>query len=133
MPDAIVLGADQVLDFDGTAVAKPATTDAARRQLEQLRGREHWLETAVCCAQGERIVWRHHDRAKLVMRQFSDRFLADYLEGTGTDALSSVGAYKLEGPGIQLFDLVEGDYFSILGLPLLPLLAFLRSEGLVAS
>jgi septum formation protein len=132
-PAAIVVGADQVLNLDGEAFDKPATIALAREQLLRLRGREHWLETAVCCASGDKVLWRHLTRARLVMRAFSDGFLSQYLERLGPDALTSVGAYKLEGLGIQLFELIEGDYFAILGLPLLPLLLFLRSQGVVES
>jgi septum formation protein len=133
IPEAIVIGADQVLAIGSEALDKPETIEVARRQLLRLRGREHRLETAVCCARGSTVLWRHHGRARLVMRSFSDAFLSDYLAQAGPDVTSSVGAYKLEGTGIQLFDAIEGDYFTILGLPLLPLLAFLRSEGVVAT
>ena len=131
--DALVIGADQVLDLDGEMLEKPDSPAAARAQLERLRGRTHSLETAVCCAQGSAIVWRHLGQARLTMRNFSDAFLTRYLEFAGRGALTSVGAYQLEGPGIQLFETVEGDYFTILGLPLLPLLAFLRSREAIAS
>jgi len=133
LPDAIVIGADQVLNFNGQAFDKPETIAEARRQLVQLRGREHWLEAAICCARGEDVLWQHLGRARLVMRPFTDMFLSQYLEQLGSDVLTSVGGYKLEGAGIQLFDTIEGEYFTILGLPLLPLLAFLRSQGAVAS
>ena len=131
--NALVIGADQVLDLDGEMLEKPGSPAAARAQLERLRGRTHSLETAVCCAQGSAIVWRHLGQARLTMRNFSDAFLTRYLEFAGHGALTSVGAYQLEGPGIQLFETVEGDYFTILGLPLLPLLAFLRSREAIAS
>jgi septum formation protein len=133
LPDAIVIGADQVLNFAGQVFDKPESFEGARRQLQQLRGREHWLETSICCARAEKVVWHHRGRARLVMRSFSDEFLSCYLEEMQSDVLTSVGGYKLEGPGIQLFEIVEGDYFTILGLPLLPLLAFLRSERAISS
>jgi septum formation protein len=133
IPDTLVIGADQVLNIDGVALDKPETVAAARRQLERLRGREHWLETAICCARGTTVPWRYLGRARLVMRNFSDRFLTEYLTRAGPDVTASVGAYKLEAMGIQLFDTIEGDYFTILGLPLLPLLTFLRSEGAIAT
>jgi septum formation protein len=133
LPEAIVIGADQVLDIDGEALDKPETVEIARRQLLRLRGREHRLETAVCCVRGSAVLWRHQGRARLVMRSFSETFLSNYLAQAGPDVTASVGAYQLEGVGIQLFDAIEGDYFTILGLPLLPLLAFLRSEGVIAT
>jgi septum formation protein len=132
-PDAVVIGADQVLNFEGRAFDKPATVEAARNQLLMLRGREHHLETAVCCMQGDRTLWHVTDRATLIMRPFSDAFLDEYLQELGLDVSTSVGAYKLEDRGIQLFDEIKGDYFSILGLPLLPLLSFLRSIGALSS
>src|SRR5437588_2534506 len=132
-PDAIVIGADQVLNCDGKAFDKPETIEAAKQQLERLRGRQHWLETAICCAWKGEAAWHHLGRARLVMRQFSDDFLSRYLDELRLDVLTSVGGYKLEGLGVQLFDVVEGDYFTILGLPLLPLLGFLRSRGAVPS
>jgi septum formation protein len=131
--DTLVIGADQVLALDGEMLEKPGSPAAARAQLERLRGRTHLLETAVCCAQGSTIVWRHLGQARLTMRNFSDAFLTGYLDLAGRGALASVGAYQLEGRGIQLFEAVEGDYFTILGLPLLPLLAFLRSREAIAS
>jgi septum formation protein len=133
IPNALILGADQVLNLDGRAVAKPASPVAAKRQLEELRGQAHWLETAVCCARAGKASWRHLARARLIMRNFSDEFLENYLRTAGEGVTSSVGDYKLEGAGIQLFEAIEGDYFTILGLPLLPLLAFLRSQGVLAQ
>ena len=132
-PDALVIGADQVLDFEHQAFDKPATVEDARNQLAMLRGREHHLETAVCCMEGDRELWRASDRASLTMRRFSDAFLDEYLQELGPDILTSVGGYKLEGRGIQLFEEIKGNYFSILGLPLLPLLSFLRSAGALSS
>jgi septum formation protein len=133
MPDALVLGADQVLNLAGRAFDKPESLEAARRQLVDLRGRSHVLETALCCARGGEIVWQHLGQATLTMRAFSDEFLEAYLRQTGLDVTTSVGAYKLEGLGAQLFDAIEGDYFTILGLPLLPLLDFLRRQGALAA
>lgn len=133
MPDALVLGADQVLNLQGRAFDKPGSVDAARRQLVDLRGRSHVLETALCCALKGKIIWRNLSQATLTMRSFSDGFLDDYLRQMGPEVTSSVGAYKLEGLGAQLFDTIEGDYFTILGLPLLPLLDFLRRQGALAA
>jgi septum formation protein len=128
-----VIGADQVLNLGGRIFDKPASAHEARRHLLELRGRSHILETAVCCAAADNIVWRHLGRATLTMRMFSDAFLDDYLSRTGSDVLTSVGGYRLESLGAQLFDAVEGDYFTILGLPLLPLLDFLRRQGALAG
>lgn len=132
-PDALVIGADQVLNFAGKAHDKPASIADARAQLLRFRGRKHALETAICCCRAGGPVWSHALHAELTMRDFSDEFLESYLESLSDDVLTSVGGYKLEERGIQLFSQIEGDYFGILGLPLLPLLAFLRAEGLIAS
>lgn len=125
--DGLVLAADQILLLENRLFDKPHSIADARAQLLMLRGRTHRLVSAVAAARGGKILWRHSEAAKLSMRDFSDAFLEDYLAAVGEDLLSSVGAYKIEGPGIQLFDKIEGDYFTILGLPLLPLLSFLRS------
>ncbi len=126
-----VIGADQMLAIEGDVLDKPKDVDEARAHLLRLRGKTHELVTAAVVAKDGAIIWRHIDTPKLKMRAFSDEFLADYLERAGPDVLRSVGAYQLEGLGAQLFERVEGDYFSVLGLPLLPLLAFLREHGLV--
>ncbi len=133
LPDALVIGADQVLNLEGRAFDKPETTAAARRQLADLRGKRHVLETALSCALAGRVVWRHLGRATLAMRLFTDPFLDDYLARMGPEVTTSVGGYKLEGLGAQLFETIEGDYFTILGLPLLPLLDFLRRQGALAA
>ena len=130
---ALVIGADQILDADGLWFDKPADVGAARRQLQTLRGRSHELVSAVCVLHDGTPVWRHVARARLTMRDFSDAFLDAYLQKAGPRALESVGAYQLEGLGVQLFDRIEGDYFVILGLPLLPLLDFLRRQGAIAA
>ena len=127
---ALVVGADQMLTCEGRWFGKPADFAAARRQLQDLRGRVHRLETAACAALDGAIVWRAATSARLVMRRFSDRFLDRYIADCGGEVLSSVGAYRIEGRGAQLFTEVEGDLFTILGLPLLALLAFLRERGL---
>jgi septum formation protein len=125
----VVLGADQMLDLDGVGFDKPVTVAEAREHLLRLRGKTHRLQTAlVACVEGA-PVWRHIAQPRLAMRAFSDAFLDSYLESVGLDVLETVGAYKLEGRGVQLFDRIEGDYFSILGLPLLPLLQWLRDRG----
>jgi len=130
-PDVLVIGADQMLACGGDWFDKPGSLAEARRHLEALRGKTHELVTAAVAVRGERVLWRHAERPRLVMRGFSEAFLDDYLASVGDDALTSVGAYQLEGRGAQLFSRVEGDYFSILGLPLLALLDFLRAQGVV--
>jgi len=128
-PGMIVIGADQMLDCDGQWFDKPEDRDAAVEQLRRLRGKTHRLTSAVVAVRDGRLLWRHTEAAKLTMRQFSDTFLNDYLDRAGDKVLSSVGAYQLEGLGAQLFMLVDGDHFTILGLPLLALLDFLRENG----
>lgn len=132
-PDAFVIGADQVLDCDGTLYDKPPDLAAARRQLQSLRGKTHRLTAAVVVARGDARLWHHTQVATLQMRPFTDAFLDGYLARVGEAACRSVGAYQLEGLGAQLFSRIEGDYFTILGLPLLPLLDFLRGHRLVEA
>ena len=127
-PDALVVAADQLLVCGDDWFDKPPTLDAARDQLRALRGRTHMLVTAVLCQRGEARIWHHVARPSLAMRDFSDGFLDAYLAAEGDALTASVGAYRLEGMGVQLFERIEGDYFSILGLPLLPLLGFLRQH-----
>lgn len=127
--DAIVIGADQVLSLGSKAYAKPASLEECRRHLLELRGKTHALISSVVCARGGAAVWSHSSQALLTMREFSPAFLDDYLETLGADCMTSVGGYKIEGPGLQLFERVEGDHFTILGLPLLPLLSHLRTAG----
>ena len=130
--EGLVIGADQMLAVGGQVMDKPQDIAEARAHLEMLRGKTHELLTAVVVSRGKEIIWRHLDAPRLTMRDFSDAFLNDYMQRAGKSTLRSVGAYQLEGLGAQLFDRVEGDYFSVLGLPLLPLLAFLREQGIVA-
>ena len=132
-PDALVIGADQMLVCDGAWFDKPADRAAARAQLVALRGKRHELISAVCVVRGGERLWHFVDRSALVMRDFSDAFLDTYLDAAGADVLGSVGAYRLEAIGVQLFARIEGGYFAILGLPLLPLLDFLRGHGIVAK
>lgn len=132
-PSAYVIGADQMLALGARVFDKPASRAEARANLMTLRGQAHHLLCAAVIARGDNIVWRALETPKLTMRAFSEAFLDDYLERAGEGALASVGAYQLEGLGAQLFEAIEGDYFCVLGLPLLPLLTFLRSEGLVAA
>lgn len=132
-PGDLVIGADQVLSLSGRTYDKPENLEEARSHLAEFRGQTHALISAVCCARRGVVLWQYTDRAELTMRRFSGRFLEEYLAAIGADAATPVGAYKFEGPGIQLFERIKGDYFTILGLPLLPLLEFLRSTGEIAS
>lgn len=132
-PGALVIGADQMLDCDGTWFDKPASLADAAAHLAALAGRGHTLVSCACVVRDGIRLWHHIDRARLTMRPFSPDFISRYLEVVGEDALASVGAYQLEGRGAQLFSGVEGDYFTILGLPLLPLLDFLRQHGAVET
>ena len=122
----LVLGADQVLFSEGEVLAKPQSLDAARLQLQALRGKEHALISAAVLAKESSPIWRCTGKAVLRMRDFSDGFLEEYLRREGEAVCESVGAYRLEAMGSQLFETVSGDYFTILGLPLLPLLQQLR-------
>ncbi len=128
-PDTLVIGADQLLVCNGEWFDKPPDLASARIQLQGLRGQTHTLVTAIVCHRDGAEIWRHVARPTLRMRRFSDAFLDDYLALEGDAVLSSVGAYRLEGPGIQLFDAIDGEYAAILGLPLLALLGFLRQHG----
>ena len=131
--NALVIGADQILVCNGVLFSKPPDMAHARAGLQALRGKTHELMTAVCIALDNAVIWHHTERARLKMRDFSDDYLDRYLAETGDTVLSTVGAYALEGLGAQLFDRVDGDYFGILGLPLLPLLAFLRGHKVVMT
>lgn len=128
-PQALVLGCDQILVCEGRLIGKSRDSGEARTVLKSLRGKTHTLITACVLAQGGTVVWQNQDRATLWMRNFGDEFLETYLRAEGSNVLGSVGCYRLEGLGAQLFDRVKGDYFSILGLPLIPLLAALREHG----
>jgi septum formation protein len=130
--DAVVIGADQVLALGDEIFSKPRNIDEARDALLRLRGKTHHLHTAVVLACGGDVRWSHGETAALMMRSFSDTFLADYLARRGLAVCNSPGGYEIEGLGIQLFEQIEGDYFGILGLPLLPLLAELRARGYLA-
>jgi septum formation protein len=132
-PDAIVIGADQLLEIEGDWLEKPADAAAARRQLERLRGRRHRLVSGVVAFRGGGRVWHHVDAATLWVRPFSDGFLDFYLAAAGPSILGSVGAYQIEGLGAQLMARVEGDHSTVLGLPLLPVLQFLRDQGAVPA
>jgi septum formation protein len=129
----LVLGADQTLSLDGRRFTKPADRAAARAQLRALSGRTHELYSAIAFVQDGAVLFEHVGVARLTMRAVSDRFLDDYLDAVGDAATASVGAYQLEGFGIQLFERLDGDYFTVLGLPLLTALDFLRRHGCLAQ
>ena len=130
-PDATVIGADQILALGDDLLDKPGDLAAARVQLERLRGKTHRLISAVVVAEAGKVLWTHVDEAVLTMRSFSPEFLDRYMAEAGPGLCQIVGAYEIEGPGIQLFERVEGDHFTIIGLPLVPLLAELRSRGVI--
>jgi septum formation protein len=133
-PGDLVLGSDQTLERDGgTLLGKPASRDEARGQLQSLRGTMHKLHSAAVIAEGGAAVWWHCETVSLTMRPFSDSFLETYLDQEWEHIRWSVGGYRIEGPGAQLFDRIDGSHFAILGMPLLPLLAFLRERGLAAT
>jgi len=128
-----VIGADQIMVMDDTLFDKPPSIDAARQRLKEMRGKTHKLMGAVVVCENGQAVWRHLSVTKLTVRDFSDAFLDKYIELEGDSLTKSVGAYRFEGPGAHLFSHVEGDFFSILGLPLLPLLDYLRTRGVIPS
>ncbi|MEE2760772.1 MAG: Maf family nucleotide pyrophosphatase [Pseudomonadota bacterium] len=129
--DTLIIGADQILECDGRLFDKPKDYAGAEQHLRDLRGRMHRLVTAIAVVRGPDILWQTLAEARLTMRDVSDGFIECYLAQVGKDALASVGAYRLEDMGAQLFSRVEGDYFTVLGLPLLELLEFLRIEGIL--
>jgi septum formation protein len=131
-PGRLVLGADQTLALGDKRFSKPADRAAARAQLVALCGRTHELHSAIAFVQDSTVLFEHVETARLTMRPFSERFLDLYLDNVGNAASASVGAYQIEGPGIQLFERVDGDYFTILGLPLLQALDFLRQRRCLA-
>jgi septum formation protein len=131
--DSLVIGADQVLALGDEILTKPGDEKGARATLIKLRGKTHALHSAVAFAEDGRITWTHAGTACLTMRDFSDDFLEEYLVRAGDRIGGSVGAYELEGPGVQLFERIEGDYFNILGLPLLAVLSQLRARGVIAQ
>jgi septum formation protein len=132
-PGRLVLGADQTLALDNRRFSKPPDRATAAEQLRSLRGKTHELHSALAIMRNGDVLFEHVDVARLTMRNFSDGFLEQYLDTAGEAVMASVGAYQLERPGIQLFQRVEGDYFTVLGLPLLPLLDFLRREHFLVA
>lgn len=131
--DNLVIGADQMLACDGEWFDKPTSLQDARNHLINLRGKTHELISAVCVVQGGAVLWHHIERARITMRPFSEGFIDKYVDKMGDNIMTTVGGYELEGVGAQLFSRVEGDYFTVLGMPLLPLLDFLRGHGVIAE
>lgn len=132
-PEAWVLGGDQTLSFEGGLISKAPTLQAARDRLSAMRGRSHQLHSGAALARNGALVWSGVDSVTLRMRDFSDVFLDAYLAAEGDALLHCVGSYRLEGPGAQLFEAVEGDYFTVLGLPLWPVLEALRRAGVLLT
>jgi septum formation protein len=132
-PDDVVVGADQILVAGDEWFDKPADLAEAAVQLRRLSGRPHCLATAACAIRGGAVLWQATSLPKLTMRRFGERFLAGYIAAEGDALLGSVGAYRLEARGVQLFARIEGDHFAILGLPLLALLDFLRGQGFLGE
>jgi septum formation protein len=132
-PTRFILGADQTLSCEGVVYNKPASLKEAYEQLISLRGKTHTLHSALAIAQKGKIIWCVCEGAHLTMRNFSDKFAKSYVEACGEALLTTVGAYQLENRGAQLFEKIDGDYFTILGLPLLPCLAFLRDIKFMPS
>lgn len=130
-PGALVIGTDQTLSLGDEVLHKPSDMEDARRRLLALSGKTHQLNSAIVLVRDGEVVWRHVAVARLTMRELDPRFVGRHLSRVGDKALSSVGAYQIEGEGIQLFDKVEGDHFTIVGMPLLPLLAKLREIGAI--
>ncbi len=130
-PDILVIGADQTMECEGRLYDKPMDMAAARANLNDLGGRTHTLCSAVAVVRDGQVIWHHAAMAHLRMRPLDGEAINDYLAATGDSVLTSVGCYRLEDAGARLFEYIDGDYFTILGLPLLPLLAFLREIGAV--
>ena len=127
-PDALVIGSDQILEFDGQLLSKAKSPEMARGKLQDLKGRTHNLISAVAVCQNGQKLWQHTDIARLKMQDFDEAFLEKYCEQAGRALTANVGAYALEDVGVHLFESIEGDYFTILGMPLLPLLRYLRED-----
>ncbi|MDB5396315.1 MAG: septum formation protein Maf [Rhodospirillales bacterium] len=132
-PGSIILGADQMLECDGAWFDKPSDRAEAIQQISRLAGRTHSLLSAIVALRDGAVIWRTVESAELTMRPLSRTFIESYLDIVGDQVLNAVGGYQIEGRGIQLFSEIRGDHFTILGMPLLPLLAFLRDEGVVAE
>ena len=131
--EALIIGADQILECDGKLFDKPVGEEGVRSHLKALRGRDHRLISAVCVAEAGEIVWSETAIATLTVRDFDEDYIEHYIKKAGPEVQSSVGAYRLEDVGVQLFEKINGDYFTILGLPMLPLLGYLRQRGILIS
>ncbi|HAB37784.1 MAG TPA: septum formation protein Maf [Rhodobacteraceae bacterium] len=129
--DAMTIGCDQILSIDGSILSKPVSIDAARDQLRALRAKRHMLLSAAVVYHEGKPIWRHVGQVRLRMRNVSDAYIDDYVDRNWDDIKSAVGSYKLESEGVRLFDSIEGDYFHVLGMPLLELLAFLTLRGVI--
>ena len=129
--DAMTIGCDQILSIDGSILSKPASIDAARDQLRALRAKRHMLLSAAVVYHEGKPIWRHVGQVRLRMRNVSDAYIDDYVDRNWGDIKSAVGSYKVESEGVRLFDSIEGDYFHVLGMPLLELLAFLTLRGVI--
>lgn len=132
-PGTLVIGADQILEYEKSIISKPESQIEARKQLQLLRDNDHRLVSSVVVAKSGERLWHNTDSAFLRMRNFSDSFLEEYLADCGQDLLDGAGCYRVEGLGVQLFTRITGDYFTILGLPLIPLLDYLRLQGVVTE
>ena len=129
--EAFVIGADQVLDLDGSIINKAVHLQEAKKQLLELNGKTHKLITAITVAKNGSVVWKHYDIAKITMRELSEKQIDEYLDNIDRETLGCVGVYAIEQEGIKLLNKIDGDYFSILGLPLLPLTQFLWQNGIL--
>lgn len=132
-PAALVMGCDQVLAIDGAVLSKPASPEQAEEQLKMMRGNRHELLSAVVICEGGRAVWRHVGVVRMQMRDFTDGYLAGYIDRNWDSIQHSVGAYKLEEEGVRLFSRIQGDYFTVLGLPLLEVLSYLTIRGVLEA
>ena len=130
-PDALVIGCDQVLDFDGCIIGKPASPDALANQLRQMRGKRHMLLSAVVVYEADKPVWRHVGQVRLTMHMLSDSFINGYVDRNWEQVKTSAGGYLLEEEGVRLFSVISGDYFTVLGLPLVELLSYLALRGVI--
>jgi septum formation protein len=130
---SLIIGCDQTLIFNSRVISKPDSIAEAKHQLQQLRGTAHMLHTAIACVRNRTVVWQYAEPASLTMRNFTDEFLDNYLASEQPHLLATPGSYRIEGKGLQLFETITGEHTTILGLPLLPLLVFLRAEGYLAS
>ncbi|MDA8853610.1 Maf family nucleotide pyrophosphatase [Amylibacter sp.] len=132
-PTDIVIGSDQILVFEGEIISKAKSMIDAKKTLKRLKGKTHQLLSSAVIYEDNKPVWRTISRAQLFMREFSDEFLEEYIENSGNIILSSVGCYLLEEKGVNLFNRIQGDYFTVLGFPLLEVLDFLRKRGLIIT